>query len=159
MAVLKTRLALLSIVSIGGALVVYGLCAAEAGGRTFGPYSCPTCTLGMPMPDAGTSAFISKMNEEQAFGVVSGANLDMQPSDSIIICNGTACGTYVRSSDVNPARYYGTKREPQSFSGDSRGGNEGGGSGGSAGGGGAGGGSGSGGSGTVKVGPVEKEAQ
>lgn len=63
----------------------------------WGPYLCTACTLGTPMPDAGTQAYISTMEQYNYPGLPFIADGYKDPGDKYIICNGSYCATYTRT--------------------------------------------------------------
>lgn len=133
-------------VSVG----VFAFAGSRSDGRSgiYGAYTCTSCQLGSPAPDAATLAYIRSMDQHlqgtSGYTQVSG--------DVFIICNSSACVNYTRSDDME--NYFGGLRNPVQGGGGS--GGDGPPSGGGAPGGGGGG---SGGGGVVIVGPIDTEVQ
>ena len=67
----------------------------ESDKETWGPYSCPSCTLATPMADRGTQAFIATMEASNYPGV--GMLLYRGTGDQHIISNDSYCATYTRT--------------------------------------------------------------
>lgn len=92
--------AVLALTLTGAALAAWG------GDRTYGPWSCSSCTVVSPMPDAGTRAYIVSRavsrQEEYSFA-------GYAPGDKIVVCNATTCTTYVVTDTGD---YLGIKQEP-----------------------------------------------
>lgn len=87
---------------LGAALFFTGfvLAGSSTGSpEIYGPYICTACSLGTPVPDAATNAYINSMDYsvnnnplnifvDNSFAVA---------GDQFIICNATACVTYTRT--------------------------------------------------------------
>ena len=86
--------------AVGLAAVSAWLLAGE-----YGPYGCAKCTLGMPIPDAATSALL------QSVGPVYGIRWT-QIGNIYIVCNGGACAHY-RITDSGD--FYGVKTVKQQY--------------------------------------------
>lgn len=83
-----------------GALLFTGVIFAGnaiTGTRGFyGPFKCASCTLGAPMPDEGTIAFIRTMDNAYA---AQGYPYYRRNGDQFTICTNSICVDYTRSDD------------------------------------------------------------
>lgn len=76
------------------------------GTQTYGPWSCTSCTVASPMPDAASRAYIQSRLTSYQQGYTF---FKFAPGDKIVVCNAQACTTY----EVTDTRdYLGVKQEP-----------------------------------------------
>lgn len=97
---------ILSVFAVSALTLTGAALAAWGGDRTYGPWSCASCTVASPMPDAGSKAYIlsrlRSMRQKYTFA-------SFAPGDKIVICNATTCTTYVVTDTGD---FLGVKQEP-----------------------------------------------
>lgn len=109
---------------LGAALFLTGfvLAGSSTGSpEIYGPYVCSACSLGTPVPDAATNAYINSMDysvNDNPLNIFVNNSFAVA-GDRFIICNATACVTYTRT---NSNHFDGASPRPRTSSGGGGGG-------------------------------------
>lgn len=90
----------LSAISVARSDIIIG------GDSVYGPWTCNSCSVSVPMPDAPTRAYIDGWKQWKRDNEY--FNWNFAPGDKIVVCNATHCSTYV----VTNTGYLGESRTP-----------------------------------------------
>lgn len=78
---------------------IYVIAGTNGQPGTYGPYECASsCSLGTPVADAGTAAYIAQVDNEQNGGTFFNPMRNTRVAgDKFVVCAPAACVTYTRT--------------------------------------------------------------